>query len=126
MDVRFVSESINSSLTHFDIWRQTVLNDFDIRDYKHIDSVTFNIGVTTRVLTDTAYVRLFNLTDQVEIANTRILGSTSNHTVPLEIHTKNILHDLPQKKIDIAVQIRSSFYGTSVVGYSPYLKLRRN
>jgi hypothetical protein len=126
VNVYFGKDGINSVYTFFDPLRQSVLKDFDIREYKHIDSVTFNIGVTTWTLTDTAYVRLFNLTDQKDMANTWIQGSTSGHGVPLEIHSKNILHDLPQKKIDLAVQIRSSFQGTSVFGYSPYLKLRRN
>lgn len=125
VNVYFVNSPVYSELTYFGPTRQAVLNDFDIREYKHIDSVTLNIGVNTYALTDTAYVRLFNLTDQVEIANTRIHGSTNSHS-PMEIHTKNILHDLPQKKIDLAVQLRGTITGTSVIGYTPYLKLRRN
>jgi hypothetical protein len=128
INIYFVGDLINSHGSNFDpAWNQSILKDFDIRDYKYIDSVTFNLGIVTEKISDTAYVRLYNLTDNVEIANSLIKGATNGYTVPyLEINTNNIIKNLPLKPIDLAVQIRSSISPRSAIGNTPYLKLRRN
>jgi hypothetical protein len=129
VNIYFVGDLINShSTTIFDpTWNQSILKDFDKRDYKYIDSITFNLGIVTENSSDTAYVRLYNLTDNVEIANSLIKGATNGFAVPyLEINTNNIIKNLPEKRIDLAVQIRSSISPRSAIGNTPYLKLRRN
>ncbi|OQP49416.1 hypothetical protein [Niastella populi] len=105
--------------------RGSVLKDFDKRDYKYIDSVTLNLGIMTQSLADTAYIRLYNFTDGVEIANAQIKGYTKDALQYVEFNSNNILNSLPDKRITLVVQINSSS-GKIANGLAPYLKLRRN
>ena len=104
----------------------TLLKDFDRRDFKHIDSITFNISVLTLRPSDTAFVRLYNVTDQVEIANSQMAIPGRNVSDYIEYHSNNILANLPDKRVTLAVQMRSSTPNGTVSGYGPRLKLRRN
>jgi len=99
----------------------TYLIDFDKRDYPKVDSITFNIYVGTQKPTDSAVVRLFNVTDSVAIENTTLSASSPDWN-PSLVHTNNFYKSLPDKRIIIAIQ------GKGVGGaiYGPYLKLRRN
>jgi hypothetical protein len=99
----------------------TYLIDFDKRDYPKVDSITFNMYVITQKPTDSAVVRLFNVTDSVAIENSTISASSPGWD-PWLVHTNNIYRSLPDKRIILAIQ------GKGVGGaiYGPYLKLRRN
>jgi hypothetical protein len=103
----------------------TLLKDFDKRDFKHIDSITLNISLIAKP-GDTAFVRLYNITDEVEIANSQMAIPGRNVSDYIEYHSNNILANLPDKRVTLAVQMRSSRQNGAVAGYGPRLKLRRN
>jgi hypothetical protein len=124
--VHFVDERIDSFNDYFEnSSRGSELKDFDKRDYKYIDSITLNIGIMTTSLSDTAIVRLYNLTDGVEIANARVKGYTNGIVQYVEFNSNNILNSLPDKRVTLVAQIMSTT-GKTALGLSPYLKLRRN
>ena len=127
IDLYFIYSFTGSTSTAFDNNNTTcLLKDFDKRDFKHIDSITLNIGLVTQFATDTAYVRLYNVTDQVEIANSQMAIPGRNVSDYIEYHSNNILANLPDKRVTLAVQMRSSTPNGTVSGYGPRLKLRRN
>jgi hypothetical protein len=127
INLYFSYDFTGSYLTTFDNdYTTSMLKDFDKRDYKHIDSITFNIALLTERTNDTAFVRLYNITDHVEIANSLIVAPSLAPTRYVEFHSKNILADLPDKRIDLGIQIRSSSPGRAASGANPRLKLRRN
>jgi hypothetical protein len=127
IDIHFVDERIDSEHDNFQASSQgSVLKDFDRRDYKYIDSITLNLGIMTASLSDTAIVRLYNLTDGVEIANARVKGYTNGIVQYVEFNSNNILSSLPDKRITLVAQISSSTPGKIAYGLAPYLKLRRN
>ena len=102
------------------------LTDFDKRDYTDVDSVILVAGLSLDDPSDTVYVRLFNVTDNKEIANSQI--STTNSTLDNyhEMQTHDIFNSLPDKRITLAVQIRSAKGENYVYVQEPYLKLRRD
>jgi hypothetical protein len=104
------------------------LTDFDKRDYPKVDSITFHATLSTLLLTDSVFVRLFNITDNVEIANSTLSASTNTWTGgPMAaVHTNNIYNAFPDKKITLAVQIKGKVGQNYVELDDPYLKLRRN
>lgn len=127
IDLYFTYSFTGSNSTAFDNNNTTtLLKDFDKRDFKHIDSITFNIALVTEQPGDTAFVRLYNVTDQVEIANSLIVVPGKNARYYTEFHSNNILANLPDKRIDLAVQMKSSTAGHAASGNAPRLKLRRN
>lgn len=100
--------------------------DFDKRDYPKVDSITFHANLFTNTSDDTAFVRLFNVTDNVEIANSEIYSSATTVSQP-EVRTNNIFKSLPDKKITLAIQLRRSSAPTPKTAATThvYLKLRR-
>jgi hypothetical protein len=98
----------------------TYLVDFDKRDYPKVDSITFNVTMATGPQTDTAYVRLFNITDNVEIANST-LSMFGNNIEGKQVRTNNLYQSLPDKRITLAIQTKG---GAGVI-YNAFLKLRR-
>jgi hypothetical protein len=102
----------------------TYLVDFDKRDYPKVDSITFNATMLTDRPTDTAYVRLFNLTDNVAIANSTLSASTNTSFEDVKmVRTNNLYQSLPEKKITLVVQTKGIRSGAI---YTAFLKLRRN
>jgi hypothetical protein len=99
---------------------------FDKRDYKNVDSVVFIAGLATNYVNDTCYARLVNLTDNIEIANSTLHAST-NGGYKL-VQTNNIFNSLPNKRINLGIQIRTtneeSYHFAFIT--EPYLKLRRH
>jgi hypothetical protein len=93
--------------------------DFDKRDYPKVDSITFNASMFTNTLSDTSYARLFNITDNVEIANSTVSGSSNNFDDVKQVRTNNIYQSLPDKRITLAIQTKGSLYNA-------FLKLRRH
>lgn len=96
--------------------------DFDKKDYPHMDSITLNANLRTDALTDTVSIRLYNVTDNVEIANSTLSASTKNQNETKYVYTNNIFHSLPDKKITLAIQIKGVGMGYVL---PPFLKLRR-
>lgn len=99
--------------------------DFDKKDYPKMDSITLNASLGTDALTDTVYVRLFNVTDNVEIANSTLSASTNNMYETKEVHTNNLAASIPDKKITLAIQVKRVGIGMGYI-LPPFLKLRRN
>ena len=125
INLSFLTGYIGTSSSAFDNdYNQCVLKDFDKRDYKHIDSITFNIGLSVGAPNDTAYARLYNITDQVEIANSLVKSNGKQGYI--EFHSNDILASLPEKRVNLGVQIRSSGPGRYAFASMAYLKLRRN
>ena len=102
------------------------LIDFDKRDYVAVDSIVLIAGLRSESPSDTATVRLFNVTDNSAIANSVI---SSNMSAPIQqyavMQSKNVFSSLPDKRITLAVQIKSAKNTTYVYVIKPYLKLRR-
>jgi hypothetical protein len=123
----FLEERIDTDHDFFEASsRGSVLKDFDKRDYKFIDSITLNIGIMTQSLSDTAYVRLYNITDGEEVPNALVKGYTDGVTGYVEFNSNNILKSLPEKPVSLTVQIKCSTPGKPAYGLQPHLKLRRN
>lgn len=103
----------------------TYLVDFDKRDYPKVDSITFNATMLTDTPMDTAYVRLFNITDNVEIANSTLSASTNTSFEDVkQVRTNNLYQSLPDKRITLAIQTKGKRSGGAL--YIAFLKLRRN
>jgi len=96
--------------------------DFDKKDYPKMDSITLNASLRTDALTDTVYIRLFNVTDNVEIAHSTLSASTNNNEETKEVHTNNLASSIPDKKITLAIQVKGVGMGYIL---PPFLKLRR-
>jgi len=103
----------------------TYLKDFDKRDYPGVDSITFICSLLSGNLSDTAYVRLYNVTDSSIIDNTLLAAATPLSTYVV-VQTNNIFNMLPDKKIDLAIQAKSSDKNNYIIVASAFLKLRRN
>ena len=100
------------------------LIDFDKRDYTSVDSIVLIAGLRTDNPPNTDDVRLFNITDNIEIANSNLTTTTSGPYAVLQ--SRNIFSSLPSKKITLGLQIKSSNGSSYVYVIEPYLKLRRN
>ncbi|OQP43135.1 hypothetical protein A4H97_13435 [Niastella yeongjuensis] len=101
----------------------TYLVDFDKRDYPKVDSITLNALLETQYASDTAVIRLFNVTDNVAIENSSLSYSTPYRDSARLINTNNLYKSLPDKRVTLAIQTR----GTGLGGVTrTFLKLRRN
>lgn len=109
-----------SDFRTFDNYTQIV--DFDKRDYPR-DSITLNAFLYIQKPTDSAVIRLYNVTDNVPIENSTIYATYSGQPIPTLIHTNNITKSLPDKRITLALQARGSNGGAL---YTASIKLRRN
>lgn len=87
-----------------------------------MDSITFNANIRTETLSGIASVRLWNVTDVIEIANSTLTATTNGWEEAKEIHTNNIASALPDKKITLAIQVKGVGQGSVS---PPFLKLRR-
>jgi hypothetical protein len=99
------------------------LIDFDKRDYPKFDSITFNATMSVNPIQNayTTYnLRIFNVTDSIEISNSELSLAGSQYTAK-QLHTNNIIASLPEKKITIAIQGKG---GNGAI-YGAFLKLRR-
>lgn len=99
------------------------LIDFDKRDYTSVDSIVLIAGLRTDFPPNTDEVRIFNITDNVEIANSTLTTTTSGSYAVVQ--SKNIYRSLPDKRITLGLQMRSSNGASYVYVIEPYLKLRR-
>lgn len=97
--------------------------DFDKKDYPKMDSITLNAALATDKISDSAVIRLFNVTDGVVIENSTTSASTTNLYATKYVQTNNIAQYLPDKKITLAVQMKG--VGSGYVS-SVFLKLRRS
>jgi hypothetical protein len=99
------------------------LIDFDKRDYVSVDSIVLIAGLRTDNSSNAVDVRLFNLTDNIEIANSNLTTTATGAYAVLQ--SKNIFGSLPDKRITLGMQLKSSTGTTYVYVIEQYLKLRR-
>jgi hypothetical protein len=85
------------------------IKDFDIRNYLNADSIAFQTYLEVRYATGTVTVELYDFTNSKPIANTVLIGSSTNKTWGT---TKtNFINDLP--KMPITLGIRGKISSTS-------------
>lgn len=101
------------------------LKDFDKNDYLHIDSIFIICTIATET-EDSAFVRLYNISDDMIIPKSDMVQSTE--TAPNLVYrwtsSKNILDYLPNKKTDLCLQMKSK-RGQYVYLRSAYLLIKR-
>jgi hypothetical protein len=101
------------------------LIDFDIRYYQGVDSVIFTSNLYwSSGPTGAVFVELFNITDNVPIANSE-LTTTQTFSNRLYIKSPNIYNKLPTKQIELGFRARSEFPNISGSAGIPYLILYR-
>ena len=92
---------------------------FDKTNYLDADSIIVGMRIATTNAAVTCFGELYNITDDVSIANTE-LSSTVTNTEPFEYtFSGNIYNDLPDYEISIGMRIRSGTNGTQVIGGFP-------
>lgn len=92
---------------------------FDKTNYLDADSIVVGMRIATTNASTTCFGELYNITDNVSIANTQ-LSSTVINTAPFEYtFSGNIFDDLPDHEISIGMRIRSGTDGTQVIGGFP-------
>ena len=102
--------------------------DFDKRNYIGVDSIVFIPRLKAERSNNAVIAELYDLTNNRVINNSTI--STTNETFQ-HIETPNIYNDLPEEKIDLAVQLSSEnfvceFCSTGIVTNPTYLMLYRS
>lgn len=102
----------------------THLVDFNLNNYHDIDSVFLVCSLASSDLQDSVSVRLFNVTDNIVIEEAELIESTEHSNYKWNT-TGNLLDFLPDKQIDLAVQIKST-NGDWVYVRTAFLKLKRD
>jgi hypothetical protein len=100
------------------------LIDFDIRFFPGVDSAVFASNLYCDSPSNTAFIELFNVTDNISIANSEVSTSQTFATRQY-IRSTNIYSHLPEKKIEIGYRIRSGTAGSNISQGTPYLILYR-
>lgn len=118
----------STNQTHFDLLPSfTHLIRFNKTNYSNLNSITFYASIATESLDNTVEVELFNVTDTVSVNNTSLQASTAKTTMINYklVLTDNILNELPEKEIDLAVRLKSK-NSNYVYVWTPFLLLKRN
>ena len=103
------------------------LFQFDKTNYSNLDSIKVSMSLSTSSSSTQCFGRLYNMTDGVEISNTELSSTNYGEFPDQYIFSPNILNDLPDYPISIALQVRSETEGVFVWGnYPVYLFLYRN
>lgn len=102
------------------------LKDFNKNSYVHIDSIFFICTITTENA-DTAFVRLYNISDDTIIGMSDIVQSTKpvNDYDYRWSYSKNIVDYLPDHPSDLGIQMRSKNGQSNIYIRSAYLLLKR-
>jgi hypothetical protein len=93
------------------------ITNFNKSYYNGVDSIIFCASIHHHgdiTDTDTMYIDLYNITDNVEISNT-ILSSTNYYKVSNWVHTVNIYNSLPDKEIELAIRTKMNKTKTMIV-----------
>lgn len=103
----------------------TYLISFNKLNYASVDSIVFfaTLRVQNGDAGNTCQVRLFNKTDNIAISNSEI--ETTSRTL-IWVNTENIVNELPESKIDIGIEIKSSNGSGWVQVDTPMLILYRD
>ena len=98
--------------------------DFNKEDYKGVDSIVFVCVLKTHDPRNSVYAQLYNATDKVEINNSTVESTSTNWKY---VYSKNIMEDLPSKKINLTVRIRTETNPIAVdIGPVSYLYIYKN
>ncbi|WP_203256357.1 DUF7151 family protein [Hyunsoonleella ulvae] len=102
--------------------------DFDKRNYVDVDSIVFVPRIKAERSNNAVIAELYDLTNDRVIDNT-LISTTSTEII--QIKSSNIFDDLPEEKIDLAVQLSSEnivceFCTTGIVTNPTYLILYRS
>lgn len=99
--------------------------NFDIRDYVNVGSIYFESDPYVASSINYALLELYNITDNVVIANTLI--RTNNLVATKEIlQTNDIINEFPQREITLGVKLSSEINGQFSASGISYLVLKRS
>ena len=83
------------------------LKNFKKSNYPDINSIIISVPMCSYTTNAICYVDLFNLTDSVSIENSQLETNTYGM---IYIESPNIIDEIPNKTIDLALRIKSSEY----------------
>jgi hypothetical protein len=124
----FPFEYWSTNQTNFDLLPDfTHLIKFDKTNFSDLSAITFYASIATESLDNTVEMELFNVTDNVSVNNTSLQASTTvtsmvNYKL---VFTDNILNELPEKEIDLAIRLKSK-NGNYVYVRNAFLLLKRD
>ena len=116
-----VSPYYTNATTFQSLPESSNLLNFNKQDYPNVNLITFNVVIRAANAKDSVYARLFNVTDNVEVANSTIVMS---RVIAQQKSSTNIYFSLPNKNIDLAIQVKS-FNNSTIYIEEPFLVLRR-
>lgn len=105
---------------------------FNKLNYADVGSITFGVTITSLIdpmfpgQSNTAFVELFNVTDNVAIANSELQLTANGVTQTAFLETGNLLASLPTKEIELVIRIRTSNSNHVASAASPYIFVYRN
>lgn len=92
---------------------------FDIRKFKNVNSITFESDPWVADISNYALLELFNITDNVVIANS-LIRTNSLYNIRENLKTEIPINEFPQKEIKLGLRFRSEIngqYSASGIGY---------
>ena len=93
----------------------TYLTRFDKRDYPDARAIIFAPELRSASGENYCYADLFNVTDSVSILNSEVQTNATTWSV---VKSSDILQNLPDKRIDLAIRLRSEGVGFTVASSS--------
>lgn len=106
----FVTSDTAWQMPYYETWQLVKFNKHNYV-YDRVKSIIFSPSLHTSDSNVTCYIDLYNVTDNVPIANSMVSSNdTSWHYVP----SQDIKDQLPDKEVTLSIRIRSQRYGTVV------------
>lgn len=104
LKIDFPSLTMSSSTESGTILDEMIYFNFNIGNYVNCDSIIFagliNVQISGHT---TCFLELYNLSDDVPIANSVI---STEKTVPVWVLSQDILKEFPDKMIDLCLRLR--------------------
>ncbi|WP_075603736.1 DUF7151 family protein [Saccharicrinis aurantiacus] len=122
----YFNGSVGTSSTNWEISPHGSfhLYEFNKLNYPDVDSITFVPSLYTSEPNVKCEVRIFNVTDNEEVLGTELESNSTGYDF---IESGDIYNLLPDKKVTLAIQIRSAKEGTYVsTGAHSYLFIYRS
>ncbi len=103
------------------------LINFNKANYPGADSVVVGMSLATGSFSSRCFGELYNVTDFTSIANSQLESNLSGEASRQYVYSGNIINDLPDHQISLALRIRSEVAGTVASGGFPtYIFIYRN
>lgn len=105
---------------------------FNKLNYADVSSITFGVTITSGIdpmfpgESNTAFVELFNVTDNVSIINSELQLAADGATRTAFMETGNLLESLPAKEIELVIRIKSGSSNHIASAASPYIFIYKN